>query len=163
MNKSNGRINILESPKIQNQFELHDRIASKSSPYMDAMQGIYYDTKLSNAFFSSDNIQIIQNGIRAGVYKKSKNRFIIDNQNEDTVKIIMRSIFLQYSINSPNDIKEQIERLNNMVYDFAIPKVYNEAIGYINYCRDASTIQPPLPPPIMSKINDKQLEYNIHM
>lgn len=160
-NKSKGRVNILEPPKILNQFELHDKMINKSSPYMDAMQGIFYNTELSNTFFSKENIQIIQNGIRAGVYKKSKNTFIIDEQNVDTIKIIMRSIFLQHAINSPDNIKEQIERLNKLVFEFAIPKVYNEAIGYIKYCKDASTIPDPLPPPIMSKLNEKQLEPNI--
>ena len=100
----------------------------------------------------------LQNGIRVGVYKLSKKQFVIHEQNVDTIKIIMRSIFLQHAVNSPDRIKEQIERLNNLVLEYIIPKVYGETVGYINYCKDASTIQIPLAPPIMSKLNDKQLE-----
>ena len=67
-------------------------------------------------------------------------------------------MFLQHAVNSPDNIKEQIEKLNKHVLDYAVPKVYGEAIGYINYCKDASMIHEPLKPPVMSRINDKQLE-----
>ena len=156
LKKTNGRIDIQKL----NQFDLHDKTIVKSTSYTDAVQGILYDTILSNTYFSADNIQIIQNGIRAGVYKMSKNQLVIDEQDIDTIKIIMRSIFLQHSLNSPNEIKEQVERLNNLVFEYTIPKVYGEAVGYIKYCNDANTIQIPLAPPVMSKINDKQLEPN---
>ena len=158
-NKSNGRINI-QSPHKLNQFDLYDKTVIKATSYDDATQGIFYDTLLSKAYFSATNVQIIQNGIRAGVFKASKKQFVINEQNVDTIKIIMRSIFLQHALNSPDKIKEQIEKLNNLVLEYAIPKVYGEAVGYINYRKDASTIQTPLAPPIMSKINDKQLEPN---
>jgi hypothetical protein len=101
---------------------------------------------------------MIQNGIRAGVYEKSKKKYIIGSQDTDTIKVIMRSIFLQNTLNSPDKIKEQIETLNRLVLEYTIPKVYGEAVGYMNYCRDASTIPNPLNYPVMSRSNDKQLE-----
>jgi hypothetical protein len=158
--KSNGRVDILQPPN-KLLFDLQDKAVLKSTSYTDAVQGIYYNTDLSDTYFSADNVQILQNGIRAGVYKKSKDKFVIKEQDTDTLKVIMRSIFLQHAVNSPNKIKEQIERLNNLVLTYAIPKVYGEAIGYINYCKDASTIHEPLTPPVMSRINDKQLEPNL--
>ena len=65
------------------------------------------------AFFSAENIQIIQNAIKAGVYHGSKSQFVIGNQDEDTLKIIMRSTFLQYSSNNPVNITQQIQSLND--------------------------------------------------
>ena len=53
------------------------------------------DGLCSAAFFSKENIQIIQNAIKAGVYKLSNGNFVVGNQNEDTLKIIMRSIYLE--------------------------------------------------------------------
>ena len=155
--KSNGRVDILQPPNSL-QFGIQDKMVTKSTPYIDAVQGIYYDTSLSDAFFSADNIQILQNGIRAGVYKKSKGKYVINEQDIDTLKVIMRSMFLQHAVNSPDKIKEQIEKLNSLVLEYAIPKVYGEAIGYIHYRKDASTIHAPMNPPVMSRINDKQLE-----
>lgn len=155
--KANGRVDIVQPPNSL-LLDIQDKSVIKATAYTDAVQGIYYSTKLSDAYFSAENVQILQNGIRAGVHKKSKNKFIIKEQDVDTLKVIMRSMFLQHAVNSPDNIKEQIEKLNKYVLDYAIPKVYGEAIGYINYCKDASTIHEPLKPPVMSRLNEKQLE-----
>ena len=122
------------------------------------MTGNWYDTELSNAFFSSKNIQIIQNGIRAGVYNKSNQQYVVGEQNLDELQIIMRGIFLQYAINQPLGITQQINDLNKLVLDFAINQVWGEAEGYMKYKRDASTLVVPIAMPILSYSNDKQLE-----
>ena len=139
---------------------MSDRIPINSTKYSfrDAMSGNWYDTQLSNAFFSANNVQIVQNGIRSGVYNRSNKQFVIGEQNQDELKIIMRSIFLQYSKNLPDNIPRQINELNKYVFDYAINQVYNEADGYMKYKRDASTMWTPLAPPILSYTNDKQLE-----
>ena len=155
----NGRVNII-GPNIDNLFSMFDRIPVSSSKYSfrDAMNGNWYDTKLSNAFFSSNNIQIIQNGIRAGVYNKSNRQYIVSEQNNDELCIIMRAIFLQHSKNLPDNIKGQIYDLNNLVLEYTINSVYGEADGYMKYKRDASTLVIPLAMPIMSNTQSKQLE-----
>ena len=156
---SNGRVNIL-GPNLDERFSMSDRIPINSTKYSfrDAMTGNWYDTHLSNAFFSANNVQIVQNGIRSGVYNKSNKQYVIGEQNQDELKIIMRSIFLQYSKNLPDNIPHQINELNKYVFDYAINQVYNEADGYMKYKRDASTMWTPLAPPILSYSNDKQLE-----
>ena len=113
-------------------------------------------TPLSSAYFSKDNIQMIQNGIRAGVYKKSNGQYIIGPQDYDAILIIMRSIFLQHSVNQPSNISEQISELNAMVLDYCIPQVYLEAQGYLKYLSDASTLSIPIAHPIMASQNDKR-------
>ena len=154
----NGRVNIL-TPNIDNLFNMKEKIPQHSFDYRDAVTGNWYKTKLSDLFFSNENIELLQNGIRAGVYKISNNKYIIDKQNYDELKVIMRSIFLQNSKNKPNDITGQINILNNMVLDYAIKQVYGEVNGYIKYKYDISTLAEPISHPTMSKINDKQLEF----
>jgi hypothetical protein len=122
------------------------------------MTGNWYDTALSNAFFSSSNIKIVQNGIRAGVYKKSNGQYVIGEQNGDELKIVMRSIFLQYAKNLPNNITGQIQELNNLVFGYSVNQVYGEAQGYMTYKKDVSTLVVPIAHPILSYTNDKQLE-----
>ena len=154
----NGRIDII-SPNTNVLFSMTDRIPiDECSNFRDAMTGNWYNTALSDTFFSSANIQIIQNGIRAGVYKMSNGMYIVGNQKCDELKIIMRSIFLQYAKNLPTNIPSQIEALNNMVLSYAVKQVYGEAEGYMKYKRDASTMYTPIAHPVMSKTNDKQLE-----
>ena len=157
-NNSNGRVNIL-GPNTDLRFSLSDRIPiNEATSFRDAMTGNWNNTSLSDAFFSAQNIKIVQNGIRAGVYNKSNGQYIIGEQNYDELKIIMRSIFLQHSKNLAINIREQIETLNQIVLDYAIKQVYGEAEGYMKYKYDASTLVVPLAMPILSYSNDKQLE-----
>ena len=161
---SNGRINLYTKPKttyeepdIKNLFSMYDKIpANQCTTYREPLVGQIEETNLTRAYFSGDNIRIIQNGIRAGVYRKSNGQYTIGNQDCDSIKIIMRAIYLQYSINQPNDISKQIEQLNNMVLDYCIPKVYLEAQGYLKYLSDVSTMAEPIANPIMASQNDKR-------
>lgn len=88
----------------------------------------------------------------------SNNTYVVGPQDDDSLKTIMRSIFLQNSVNLPNDIKGQISQLNELVLGYAIQQVYGEAQGYIKYKEDISTLPNPIARPVMSKQNTKQLE-----
>ena len=155
---NNGRINI-KSPNTSELFKMYDKIpANQCVTFRDATKGLWDDTSLSIAFFSLQNIQIIQNGIRAGVYKRSNGQYTIGPQDCDSLKIIMRSVFLQHSVNKPTEIARQIEELNKIVLDYCIQQIYSEAQGYMKYIDDASTLIVPMAHPIQSSYNDKQLE-----
>ena len=156
--RTNGRVNIM-GPNVELRFAMSDQIpANKTSSFRDAMTGNWYDTSLSTAFFSSANMKIVQNGIRAGVYKKSNGQYVISEQDGDELKIVMRSIFLQYAKNQPNNIPAQINELNNIVFDYCVNQVYSEAQGYMIYKKDVSTLVVPINYPVLSYTNDKQLE-----
>ena len=158
MERVNGRINILH-PNTNTLFNMFDKIpVNDPTTYRDALQGGWNETPLSQAFFSRQNMQIIQNGIRAGVYKRSGNNYIVSQQSTDNLKVVMRSIFLQHASNLPNKVSEQVAALNKLVLDYCITRVYNEAIGYLKYRRDASTIAAPISAPISTKSNTNTLE-----
>uniref|UniRef100_A0A6C0CQC1 Minor capsid protein P8 central region domain-containing protein n=1 Tax=viral metagenome TaxID=1070528 RepID=A0A6C0CQC1_9ZZZZ len=157
---SNGRVNIIQ-PDTSVVFQMQDRIPVGENDFDyrgDAVKGNWYRTQLSDAFFSAENVQILQNGIRAGVYKMSQGQYIIGTQSEDELRIVMRSIFLQYSQNLPTNIKEQIAKLNNLVLDYSVRQVYGSAQGYMKYKYDVSHMYEPIARPVMSKTNDKQLQ-----
>jgi hypothetical protein len=155
---SNGRVDIF-TPKTTDLFQMYDKIPiNQCATLRNPTEGLWDNTTLSNTFFSSKNIEIIQNGIRAGVYRQSNGKYMISNQDCETLKIIMRSIFLQYAANQPTNVKGQVEQLNKMVLDYCIPQVYGEAQGYHKYIIDASTMYVPMAPPILASNNDKQLE-----
>lgn len=142
---ANGRVNILE-PINNSVFQLYDKIPidEKTTSYRDALTGNLEANQLSRTFFSAGNILILQHGLMAGAYKSSGGRFRIGYQNEDTLKIIMRSIFLQHASNLPTNITQQVEALNNLVLDYAIPQICSEAEGYIKFKNDVSTLPVPL-------------------
>jgi hypothetical protein len=154
---SNGRIDI-QTPDTKSLFNMYDKIpAHQCTTYRNPLEGQWDDSTLSNAYFSKENIQIIQNGIRAGVYKQSNNQYVVAPQDCDSLKIVMRSIYLQYSANLPGNVSGQIEALNQMVLNFCIQQVYSEAKGYMKYLSDASNMYVPIAHPILAKDDDKEL------
>jgi len=159
MNKvNNGRVDI-KTPNTSALFELYDKIpANQCATFRNATEGLWTSNALSSAFFSHQNIQILQSSIRSGVYKRSNGQYLIGPQDCDTLKVIMRSIFLQYAANKPNAISEQVRQLNNMVLDYCIQQVYSEAQGYMQYINDVSTLVVPIAHPVMTSKNDRQLE-----
>jgi hypothetical protein len=76
MNKiNNGRVDI-KTPNTSSLFQLYDKIpANQCATFRNPTEGLWTSNTLSDAFFSQQNIQIIQNGIRAGVYKISCNNY----------------------------------------------------------------------------------------
>jgi hypothetical protein len=160
MNKvNNGRVDI-KSPNTSALFEMYDKIpANQCVTFRNPTEGLWTDTNLSQAFFSQQNIQIIQNGIRAGVYHKSNGQYTIGPQDCDSLKIVMRSIYLQHSANQPNNITQQVVELNKIVLNYCIQQVYSEAQGYMKYLDDASTLVVPIAHPVMADNTDRELEF----
>jgi hypothetical protein len=155
---NNGRIDI-KTPNTSTLFEMYDKIpANQCATFRNATEGLWTASYLSNAFFSQENIQILQNGIRAGIYHISNGQYVIGPQDCDSLKIIMRSVFLQHAANQKNNISDQINELNKIVLDYCIQQVYSEAQGYMKYIDDVSTLVVPIAHPVLASQNDRQLE-----
>jgi hypothetical protein len=160
MNKANnGRVDI-KSPNTSTLFEMYDKIpANQCVTFRNPTEGLWTDTQLSQAFFSQQNIQQLQNGIRAGVYHKSNGQYTIGPQDCDSLKIVMRSVYLQHAANQPNNITQQVFELNKIVLNYCIQQVYSEAQGYMKYLDDASTLVVPIAHPVMADNTDRELEF----
>ena len=155
---NNGRVDI-KTPNTSTLFQMYDKIpANQCVTFRNPTEGLWTSNSLSDAFFSQQNIQIIQNGIRAGIYHKSNGQYTIGPQDCDSLKIVMRSVFLQHSANQLNNITQQISELNKIVLDYCIQQVYSEAQGYMKYIDDVSTLVVPIAHPVMASQNDRQLE-----
>jgi len=160
MNKlNNGRVDI-KTPNTSQLFQMYDKMpANQCVSFRNATEGLWTETQLSQAFFSQQNIQILQNGIRAGVYHKSKGQYLIAPQDCDSLKIVMRSVYSQNAANQPDHIPEQIQQLNTMVLNYCIQQVYAEAQSYIKYIDDVSTLVVPIAHPVMADNTDRELEF----
>jgi len=152
---ANGRVNILEQPP-SNVFNLYDKIPvnENTSEYRQAMKGTFENTELSNSYFSVNNINTLQNTLIQEVYKQSGGRYQIGYQDLDTLKIIMRSIFLQHSSNLKTNIAGQIHSLNSKVLKYCVPQICGEAAAYIQYKNDISTLAVPLNRPVSTYSNN---------
>lgn len=154
-----GRIDISPNENGTPMF-VQDKIQkNEKTNYSNATQGLMENSLLSITFFSADNIENIQNALRSEIYELTNHSYKIDIQDTDQLKIIMRSVFLQYSSNATHDIEGQTKQLNKKVLEYAIPQVHNELIGYINYKKDISG-PPTLMPLPQSLATDKTIELN---
>lgn len=170
-------INILEVQKNKNQIKYDE---GKSLPRFDFEQfpvGYFSDNargkalrtqlikneiatnqnelgNLEKAFFSSENVEIINKKLILTVYKKTNKEFLICPQKEENLIIVMRYVWIEYSRNLPFNIKDQINELNCRVVAEVLPTVVSNANQKIGYIRDISTqpIGPPLP------INTKNIQ-----
>jgi hypothetical protein len=153
--RHNGRVNISQ-PNINTLFSMQERIPAKQcSGFVNPLEGIIDNSVLSKAYFSSQNMTIIQNAIRYKVYEMSNKQYVVAPFDCDTLKIIMRGIFLQHSNNLNDKITEQITNLNKMVVDYSAPKVYGAAQGQLKYLYDVDNLVEPIALPILSSQSDK--------
>lgn len=103
-----------------------------------AIESIHTTTKLNFAFFSPQNIQIIQNALRYEVWRRTSNKHLIGEQSATELGIIMRAIYLQYGKNLPDNISEQVQELNNIVIETLVPKIIVQIEQYVSYLKDIS-------------------------
>jgi hypothetical protein len=131
----------------------------------DMLRGNWEKTPVSSAFFSSENIERIQQLIRKGVYDRSTPKgYVIDKQSVDELKIIMRAIYYQYARNLPNDIAGQVADLNKKVVDWSAPHILSAVDHYHYYLNDISHMPIPLSQPQhLSKAGTKSLPMNPFM
>lgn len=148
----NGRINI------QNQFDLFDKIPLDvtATPYTNATRGMYEETDLSNTFFSAKNIIDLQNAIISNV--KQLTEYNIPPQNEDTLKSVMWSVYMDFAAHIPNNIEEQIKSLNRKVLEQCIPGIVEAIKADIKYRYDISHMHTPIAHSIST--SNKGLENN---
>lgn len=146
---SSDKIEELKSP---GKFKLTPddvKISGSNTRFM--FKNLYGETPLTFLFFSDKNINNIQNLLRMNVHKESG--YTIDNQSVNELMIIMRSIFLEYSLHPPlidekmsDDEKQilfkkytnEVARLNQIVISEIVPKVISQIQQYVDYLRDAS-------------------------
>lgn len=158
MSNYNGRINIIDNNNNNNN-KIFNVKSNECSSYDEALTGTLECSKLSKAFFSKENMQIIQNSIRANVYRISNNKHVIGQQDSTNLKIIMRAIFLQYTRSFSTNITKQISDLNNIVVNHCVPKILTEIDAYLKYKNDVSTLVVPIDRPIQTDFKYKTNEF----
>jgi hypothetical protein len=127
----------------------------------DMLRGNWDHTPLSDAFFTRKNVQILQNDIRREVYRMSgPKQYVIDDQDVDELKMIMRAMYLQYSKNNSFNIEGQIKELNDLIVKWSAPRILSEIQQYNYYLNDISHLPVPLPQPMhMSSAGTKSLPF----
>jgi hypothetical protein len=108
--------------------------------------GIQERTPLSSLFFHPQNVDTIQVELQYRVFKKTGIR--IGRQSEEELRIVMRSVYLQDSINQSRNLKEQINKLNETVLDYCVKNAASNALQHKQYMADATTMPVPMGHPV---------------
>lgn len=136
---SDGRLTLdpnKKYPQYERVFETKKDVLTNPESHM--LKGHMMSTQLSKVFFSPENIQNLQLGMKNMVYEKSCKKYVIGKQSEDELMIIMRAIYLQNAKHTPYDIKQQVVDLNKMVIAYAVPRIISEISMYFTYIKDAT-------------------------
>jgi hypothetical protein len=137
---------------LKEQIPLDDK-----TNYFNATKYTFQPSELSNTYFSKENINKVHNDIKKKVYDLSQQKYVIDDQNMDVLKVIMRSIFLQYSKFQFDNIKQQVDEMNVMVVEYSSNNIFGEIQGYLKYKKDASNMYTLMDRPVYLH-NDNSLE-----
>lgn len=120
-------------------------VAVEKNFQTDMLRGNWEKSEVSQAFFSADNVEQIQNSIRKEVYERSQPKgYLIDKQSVEELKIIMRAIFLQYARNLPTNVSGQVADLNQKVLDWSVPHILSAVDHHFFYINDISHLPVPL-------------------
>lgn len=102
------------------------------------------ELKFNTIFFSKVNIEHIQKLLKYHVYLQSGKTHIIGVQDHNQLIIIMKSIYLQNGQNNPNNIKEQVKRLNAFVLEYSVPNILLNIEQHKVYKKNVSNLPKPM-------------------
>lgn len=104
----------------------------------EMLRGIQELSPLSSLYFGQKNIDRLQWLLKKNIYINSSGKYVIDRQDDAELLIIMRSVYLEYSLNNNFDYEKQIDALNEKVLEFAVPQVLSAVNLYSQYLKDSS-------------------------
>ena len=151
--QNSGRVPNFNDPALQElsarQYSMYD--VRPSLPGSDVRQELighqHCATPLNTVFFSLDNIEKIHREIQEQVFVMSGNKYRIDRQSDDDVKLLMRSYYLMFGRNNPATIASDLADLNARVVGYAAAKVFSEVDFYMFYRKDIEEFAPPIANP----------------
>ena len=143
-------------PPSETQFSMYERVVreNKDTDFRSgSFNGYGYnaqttDSDVATAFFSDTNMQVLQSGLRDGVYRMSNQQFSIPPQDPVQLTSIMRGMFYRYAARTAEDRRKptigQVEDLNDRVLKYVVPYLYHEAVAYYKFLLDQSSLVTPL-------------------
>jgi len=133
-----GRINVDDNPSSFQTYKMTPEAPKNVNLENDAIKGVFSSTPLSKLFFSRFNINLLQEGLKSMVFKKSCGKYVIGNQSEDELSMIMRAIFLEHGNHRGFDEKKQVLELNSKVLLYSVPRIISSIEQYYMYLKDIS-------------------------
>jgi hypothetical protein len=113
----------------------------------DLVGHLHKATPLNEVFFSPANIETLQKDIAEQVRMMSGGKYSVGPQDEQQLKLIMRSYYLMYGQNNASNVAGELEDLNRRVIGYAAGKVYSEVDFHQFYLQDLQQFPDPIANP----------------
>lgn len=121
-----------------------------SSMVKENIQYRHTNTSLNTQFFSPENVDVIQQQIRATVARMVNAQ--IDRQSDSDLMMVMRSYYLTYAQNIPGNEAQELAELNERVVAFCSNRIAVEVEAYRYYRKDILDFPAPIARPIDTQI-----------
>jgi hypothetical protein len=114
----------------------------------DLVGHLHKATPLNEVFFSQSNIDKLQADIAEQVRMMSGGKYSIGRQDDQQLKLIMRSYYLMYGQNNSSNVAGELEDLNRRVVGYASGKIYSEVYFHQFYLKDLEQFPAPIANPV---------------
>jgi hypothetical protein len=142
----NGRVNAVDN---NNDYKLKQAINKATEYQTNIISRNLNCTGVSKIFFSMENINLLQTGIRNKILNDTNGEYNIGRQKDDELKIVMRSIYFQHAKNQSTNIPQQVLELNTKVIEWCVPEIISNIKQSQQYIKDISTMPVPLERSVM--------------
>jgi hypothetical protein len=106
------------------------------------------NTPLNTVFFSEANKANLQQKIHDAVLQMSQGQHSISPQSEADLLLIMRSYYLQYAQNNPDNVAEELDQLNQRVVAWSSNRIMVEIVAYKRFRKDILDFPEPIARPL---------------
>ena len=114
----------------------------------EQIQYRHNNTPLKTLFFSQSNIDNLQQKIHDAVLEMSKGEYNLSRQSEADLMLIMRSYYLQYAENNPDEVARELDQLNQRVIAYSSNRIMVEIVAYKRYRKDILDFPEPMAHPV---------------
>jgi len=107
--------------------------------YSDDLKKVLFQcstNKVIGRFFSDRNIEYLQTMMRRAI--KQKLDVVIDRQSDQELVQVMRAMYSMRGNPRPDDIGQEVDRLNTIVLEWVIPHLVVNIRAHYGYLRDIS-------------------------
>lgn len=139
---------------FQEKSSIKDSKSKAQIPFMT-------ESKLAKLYFSTKNIDLVQEKIKKVVYIATTGKINIDRQSDDELLIVMRSIYLQFGQNCDINLIEQVKALNDHVVKYCAKNITTNMSMYLKYLSDMKNTSRIMSYPQSTNIAGDKTNYNV--
>lgn len=121
-----------------------------SSKVKETIQYRHSNTTLNEQFFSESNMNVLQERIQREVRQMVNAE--IGRQSEPDLMLVMRSYYLQYARNNPDEVATELIDLNERVVGFCSNRIAVEVEAYRYFRQDILDFPTPIARPIDTQV-----------